>query len=265
VRDLTKAKNLAGAGCELSRADLHDVRSIIAALDGATCALVICPMTPKAPDALVEPWLTIDALSEALKEVTPQYIVAVSDYGAQHATGTGVAAIFHRLEQRLGSTGIAATFLRSCEQMQNWIRFFPLVTKDGFLPIFHQPRTRMLPLISGLDAGRIAGELLSRPPVQKGRVNVVHVEGPQRYSPNDIVDALQTLAGRLVTGQEIPRKNWIPRLLAAGLSESYAQLVAGMYDAHNAGRIEVEPGGEIRRGSTPLIDGLAQIFPAPPW
>jgi uncharacterized protein YbjT (DUF2867 family) len=38
VRDLNKTKDLAGAGCELSKADLRDVKSIIAALGDATSA-----------------------------------------------------------------------------------------------------------------------------------------------------------------------------------------------------------------------------------
>jgi NAD(P)H dehydrogenase (quinone) len=240
VRDRNKAKNLAEAACEIATAHLRDVKAIKAALDGASSALMICPMTPKARDPLTEPYLTIDAIGQAIEEVKPRCIVAISDYGAHHATGTGVALIFHRLEQRLGSTGVVTTFLRSCEQMQNWARFVSLVTKDGVLPIFHQPRTRLLPLVSGPDVGLVAAELLIRPSHEKDRLNIIHVEGPQRYSPNDLVDAFQRVAGRPVIGRESPHGDWVPSLVAGGLSESYAQLVAGMYGAHNAGRIEVE-------------------------
>ena len=48
------------------------------------------------------------------------------------------------------------------------------------------------------------------------------------------------------------RQNEIRLLIAAGLGESYAQLVTEMWDAHNAGKIEVEPGGEVRCGTTSL-------------
>jgi NAD(P)H dehydrogenase (quinone) len=257
-RDPAKAKSLAELGCEIAMADLRDVKAIKTALEGASSALVICPMTPKAQDPLTQRYLTIDAIGVATEEAKPRYIVAISDYGAHHATGTGVTLIFHRLEQRLGSTGVASTFLRSCEQMQNWARFVKSVTADGVLPIFHQPRTRLLPLVSAPDVGLAAAELLAGSPSKVS--NVIHVEGPQRYSPADLIDAFQTLPGRPVVGREIPRADWVPSLIAGGLSESYAQLVAGMYDAHNAGRIEVEPGGEIRRGSTPLAKGLATLF-----
>jgi hypothetical protein len=131
------------------------------------------------------PNLTIDAISEAVKKVTPHYVVAI--------------------------------------------------------PI----KERNTPLVPVLPGSFIASSNGSARP-----------EPLQRFSAH----ASKCRTGSDATGQEIPREDWMSRLIAGGLSESYAQLVAGMYDAHNAGRIEVEPGGEIRRGSTPLIDGLAQIF-----
>jgi NAD(P)H dehydrogenase (quinone) len=260
LRDPAKAKSLADEGCEIAMADLRDVKAIKTALEDASSALVICPMTPKARDALAERYITIDAIGDAIEQIGPRSIVAISDYGAHLESGTGVALIFHRLEQRLRSIPIASTFLRSCEQMQNWVRFLKSVTADGVLPIFHQPRTRLLPLVSAPDVGLVAAEILASPPGEAGVSNVIHVEGPRRYSPADLVDAFQTLAGRPVTGREVPREDWVPSLVAGGLSESYAQLVASMYDAHNAGRIEVEADGKIRRGSTPLIKALGALF-----
>jgi hypothetical protein len=52
------------------------------------------------------------------------------------------------------------------------------------------------------------------------------------------------------------RQKGIQLLIAAGLGESYAQLVAEMWDAHNAGKIELEPGGEVRCGTTSLEEVL---------
>jgi NAD(P)H dehydrogenase (quinone) len=144
--------------------------------------------------------------------------------------------------------------------MQNWARFIRSVTKNGVLPIFHQPPTRPLPLVSAPDVGLIAAEILTGAVGRSDVTKVIHVEGPQRYSPTDLVNAFQTLTGHSVVGREIPRPDWIRTLIEGGLSEAYAHLVAGMYDAHNAGLIEVEPGGEIQRGMAPLIKGLATLI-----
>jgi hypothetical protein len=49
-------------------------------------------------------------------------------------------------------------------------------------------------------------------------------------------------------------------LSRAGLSESYAQLVLDLYDAHNAGRIDAEAGGgEVLQGTTELRDAFAAL------
>jgi NAD(P)H dehydrogenase (quinone) len=259
VRDPVKAARLAELGCEIAMADLRDTKALRTALDGANSVLVICPMTPKAPDPLTDPYRTIDTITETIAEVQPRHLVGISDYGAHHSTGTGVALIFHRFEQRLGATGVATTFLRSSEQMQNWARFIRSVTKDRVLPIFHQPRTRPLPLVSAPDVGLIAADILIEPTRESGATRVIHVEGPQRYSPNDLVDTFRDLTGNPIVGREVPRHDWASHLINVGLSEAYAELVAEMYDAHNAGRIEVEPGGEIRRGSTPLMKAFAPL------
>lgn len=260
LRDPFKANELAKKGCEIAMADLRDIRAVKTALEEADGALVICPMTPRAHDAVAEPLTMIEAISKAIKEMRPPKIVAISDYGAHHQTGTGVALVFHQFEERLRSTPVASVFLRSCEQMQNWIRFLPSVTTKGVLPIFHQTRGRRLPLVSAIDVGLLAAEFLIAPPGVPGVPEVVHAEGPQRYSPDDLVETFQRLLGRAITGREIPREDWVPTLIEVGLSQSYAQLIAGMYDAHNAGLIEVEPGGEIRRGTTPLASVLGSLF-----
>ena len=56
----------------------------------------------------------------------------------------------------------------------------------------------------------------------------------------------------------LPRGQWDQALAAGGLSEGYVRLITDLYDAHNAGRIEVE-GGEVRRGTTPLAEVLAAL------
>jgi uncharacterized protein YbjT (DUF2867 family) len=104
VRDLNKAKNLADAGCELSKADLRDVKSIMAALGDATSALVICPMTAKAPDALVEPYLTIDAISEAVKKVFVEHYSRV--HACQWLASPALAAAS---QIQVGASGLDVT------------------------------------------------------------------------------------------------------------------------------------------------------------
>jgi NAD(P)H dehydrogenase (quinone) len=56
----------------------------------------------------------------------------------------------------------------------------------------------------------------------------------------------------------VPESEWTPALTRGGAGESYANLIRELYVAHNAGRIDVEPGGEVRLGTT----GLGEAFRA---
>jgi NAD(P)H dehydrogenase (quinone) len=59
---------------------------------------------------------------------------------------------------------------------------------------------------------------------------------------------------------ELPQAEWVPTLTRGGISQSYAELVAELFVAHNAGRIDVEDGvTDVRRGTTELRDVLREI------
>jgi hypothetical protein len=78
----------------------------------------------------------------------------------------------------------------------------------------------------------------------------------------DVAEALSATSGREILAREMPRQDWIAILTAGGMSASYAQLVADLFDAHNAGRIDAEQGvGEIRKGRTELSEVLAALVP----
>ncbi|WP_343717319.1 NAD(P)H-binding protein [Inquilinus sp.] len=254
VRDPGKAGALAEAGCEIAVADSAEPEGLMAALRGAEGALAIVPLAPSRGDAAAEARGLIDSLARALEAARPARIVAISDYGAQHASGTGITLLFHHLEQRLGGLpGI--TFLRSAEHMQNWARSLGAATATGVLASLHHPLDKRFPTVSAPDVGLIAADLLD---AAESLPRIVHAEGPQRVTALDVAAALAGPLGRPVQAVALPRGQWEQALAAGGLSEGYVRLITELYDAHNAGRIEVE-GGEIRRGTTPLAEVLGAL------
>ena len=136
LRNPEKSRPLIEQGCEIAFADLRNGDALKVALDGTQDVLAICPMDPKAADAETEHATLIQAIANAIERARPRSIVAISDYGAQHETGTGIALTFHCFEQRLRSTGVPYAFLRSAEHMQNWRRFLKTVRDTGVLPAF---------------------------------------------------------------------------------------------------------------------------------
>jgi uncharacterized protein YbjT (DUF2867 family) len=226
-------------------------------MEGADGVLVICPLRATAEDPRADARRTIDTVGDAIDAARPRAVVAISDYGAQHAEGTGITLIFHQLEQRLREAPTSMTFLRSAEHMQNWARHVPAARRRGILPSLHHPVTRLFPTVSAPDVGLVAAELLAAPEGPRGSARVIHVEGPRRYSATDVAQVVERIVARPVVAQALERERWMQALLAGGLGEGYARLVAELQDAHNAGRIDVEAGvGEVRRGSTELSAAL---------
>jgi NAD(P)H dehydrogenase (quinone) len=259
VRETARGGDLARAGCELKVADLRDARALTLALDGARAVQVICPMSMRADDALGDMRLIVENIAAALEATEPGAVVAISDYGAEVGGGTGVTLLFHELEARLSRLDGPTTFLRSAEQMQNWFRILEFAAESGVLPSMHHPLTKAFPTVSAGDVGLAAAEILANGSNVQGRV--VHIEGARRYTALDVAATLTALVGRQVTARELPRSEWVPVLVRAGLGESYARLVAELYDAHNRGCIDAQrSAGEVRRGRTELHEVFTSLL-----
>ncbi|TSE10295.1 NmrA family transcriptional regulator [Mesorhizobium intechi] len=258
VRNPSHAEEFRGLGCDAEIADLRDTPAVARAAKGAAAVQVICPTGVRADDASAEMEATIRSVVNALDQVRPQRILAISDYGAQLAAGTGITLTFHHLETQLRTIPAALTLLRSAEHMQNWNRLAGLAIETGVLPSLHHPVTKSFPTVSAGDVGLMAADLLLSG--SGDALRVVHAEGPDRYSAADVARTLGEIAGRAIVARELPRQDWVPALIGGGIGTSYAELVAAMFDAHNAGRIDVEHGvGEVRRGDTDLRTALAAL------
>jgi uncharacterized protein YbjT (DUF2867 family) len=248
VRESAKATDL-GSGVDIAVADLADTRAVRVAIDGAETVQVICPTNPRAANASGEMVRMIESICAALEHTEPDYVVAISDYGADVPQGTGITMLFRFLEERLRRVRADVTFVRSAEHMQNWARQVPTALKTGTLATLHHPVTKQFPTVSASDVGLVAADLLLEPATR-----VVYVEGPRRYSAQDVAEAI----GVQVT--ELPQAEWVPTLTRGGISQSYAELVAELFVAHNSGRIDVEDGvTDVRRGTTELRDVLREI------
>ena len=254
VRDRSTAQDLAALGCEIAVADLSDASALAAAIEGAEAVQAICPISPRMQDPATEMRAMADALSKAIAATRPAKVLAISDYGAERSAGTGVTLAFHHLEAQLRKTSAALILLRSSEHMQNWSRLFKVAAETGILPSMHHPLEKIFPMVSASDVGLVAADLLvSSDPIESPRI--VYVEGPRRYSARDVAAALGDRFGRAIVARELPRSDWIAVLTRGGLSANYAALVAELYDAHNAGLIDIEPGAtDIRRGETQFAD-----------
>jgi NAD(P)H dehydrogenase (quinone) len=262
VRDERQGELLSRIGCEIAVADLLDTAAVARAIEGAHAVQLLCPVPHAHPDPGAAMQRMIDASVAALRANPPQHVLALSDYGAEHPSGTGITTLFHYLETQLQPVDARLTFLRAAEHMHNWARTLPTALTSGVLPSLHQPLSKRFPTVAAQDVGVLAADLLLDDSARQRSPRVVSIEGDERVSVLDVARTISELAGRAVVAREVPRDQWNAMLQGAGLGEHYARLITDLYDAHNAGRIDVEAERSERRfGTTKLAEVLAAILP----
>ncbi|MFT4067293.1 NAD(P)H-binding protein [Paraburkholderia sp.] len=260
VRDAAQGEALAAIGCEIALADLNDAESVARAIDGAQAVQLLCPLPRAHDDPAAAMRRMIDASVAALRAAAPPRLLALSDYGAEHADGTGITTLFHYLETQLRPVDSSLTFLRAAEHMHNWARVLPVALERGVLPSLHHPLDKLFPTVAARDVGQLAAELLADARVSRATPRIVSIEADRRVSALDVARTLEELAGRPVVAQAVPRNDWSAVLRGAGLGERHARLIVDLYDAHNAARIDVERNVRERRfGATTLKEVLAAL------
>jgi NAD(P)H dehydrogenase (quinone) len=260
VRNPAAGKALADSGCEAFVGDLQNEEHLRQAIRGADGVLILCPLDPLAVDPMEASDRLIASICRGLKQERPPRIVAISDYGADRDVDTGVTLIFKNFETQLRTIDVPVVLLRSAEHMQNLARIIPTVLSKKLLPSFHHPVTKLYPTVSAFDVGEIAAELLIDTTSDQG-VRVVHVEGPSRYTSREVAATLGDLVGEPIQVVELPREAWLDSLSSGRMGRRYAELIARTFDAHNSDYIDVEEGGEIRKGKTSLREALAVMLP----
>ncbi|OPB44742.1 hypothetical protein A0O28_0088800 [Trichoderma guizhouense] len=261
LRDESKAARLTEIGCEIAIADLLDSKALAKAIGDAHTVQIILPPSPQAKDPAEEMRRGIESLASALEEARPKRVLAISDYGAHITNDIGMPTLCRTFEERLSKLDCNKVFLRSAEHMQGWGRAIPRAIESGTLPSFHDPLDMVFPTVSAPNVGVIAAEVLLRPPSDK-IVEIVHAEGPRRYSANDVAAVLSQLLGRTINAEAVPRSQW-KGAFESVMSPSLAELLIKANDAQNkGGLVDVEPDAkEVRYGITELLDALRPFVP----
>ncbi|KAL6821524.1 hypothetical protein V8C40DRAFT_54784 [Trichoderma camerunense] len=261
LRDESKAGRLTEIGCEIAIADLLDSKALAKAIGDAHTVQIILPPSPQAKDPAEEMRKGIESLASALEEARPKRVLAISDYGAHITNDVGMPTLCRTFEERLSKLDCHKVFLRSAEHMQGWGRAIPRAIESGTLPSFHDPLDMMFPTVSAPDVGVIAADILMRPAGDK-IVEIIHAEGPRRYSANDVAAVLSQLLGRTINAEAVPRSQW-KGAFESVMRPSLAELLTKANDAQNkGGLVDVEPDAkEVRYGTTELLDALRPLVP----
>ncbi|MEU6132270.1 NmrA family NAD(P)-binding protein [Saccharopolyspora sp. NPDC047091] len=236
-RDPSRLADLTGRGAEPRRADQSDPAAMAAALHGAEAAyLVLQPnYLPDHPDFAAFQDRAAAALAEAVAESGVPRVVALSSWGAQHASGTGPVAGLHRFEERLSAVpGVHLTFLRAGYYLENFLDHVDSVRTHRTITAPFDPDVP-LPMITTSDVGVAAAEELLRP--RPGTPIVRELHGARDVTMHEVARAIATAIGHPVTYERCTTQAFDERLRSAGVSDSVRAMMTEVPHAVNTGHL----------------------------
>ena len=254
ARDVGKGRAWADRGCEVALATMEDASSLAKAFRGAEAVFLLVPSCFDPQPGFPEARAIATALRTALQTARPERVVYLSTIGAQ-AAQENLLSQHSLIEQTLGELPIAITYLRPAWFMENCRWDADAARQSGVVPSFLQPLDKPVPMVATADIGSLATTLLQQP--HTGH-RVVELEGPRRYSPNDVAATFAELLKRPVRMEAVPREMWEEFFRAQGVQNSLPRI--RMLDGFNEGWIEFERGAALSlKGTTGLKEVLAGL------
>lgn len=245
TRDAARAASWCQKGAELAEADVNDVASLRAAFRRGRRAFLLNPSADIGTDTEVER-RTVARILAALDGSGLEKVVAESTGGAQKGERIGDLSVLWELEEGLRRQSIPAAINRAGYYMSNWDGVLGQVADSGKLPTMF-PADLPIPMVAPRDLGEVAADRLMSP---IGDTGIQYVEGPQRYSSQDVAEAFAAALGRKVDVEVTPPAKVQEAFRALGFSPEAADSYARMT------LVSIESGfdmpGDAVRGRTTL-------------
>lgn len=224
ARDASHAQHLSERGAEIAALDIRDTTALRDAFRRGQRAFLLNPPAPTSGDTDREEHASFNAIVEALDGSGLEKIVVASTYGAQPGERIGDLSVLYDFEQAIAAQPIPATIQRGAYYMSNWDALLD-AARDGQLPTMF-PADMVIPMVAPRDLGVAAAHRLMEPAPQGQELRFV--EGPERYSANDVANAFAAALGRPVEVQVTPRDQWIDAYKKLGFSDAAAESFARM-------------------------------------
>ena len=260
VRDTQKGKAWAARGCEVSVAEMEDVSALTAAFKGAEAVFILPPPVFDPTPGYEEAWRVINAVRDSLKATRPGRVVCLSTIGADASTDN---LLYQRtlLEEALSPLPLPVTFLRAAWFLENAAWDVASARESGVIHSFLMPLDKAFSMVSALDVGRVAAQLILGSSGSSRRV--VDLEGPRKVSPNDLAAAFSRALGRPVRAESVPRDTWEQLFRSQGMKNPRPRMA--MLDGFNEGWIAFK-GDEthIVKGTVTVDEAVASLVSGTP-
>lgn len=230
TRDAARAEALRRAGAEIAVADIRDAARLRAVFRTGRRAFLLNPPADPSSDTDAEERANVASILEALEGSGLEKIVAASTYGARPGERCGDLTVLHAFERSLRAQPIPAAINRGAFYMSNWLGMVDASRESGALLSFF-PADFALSMAAPEDLGEAAARRLLEP---LDDVALRHVEGPDRYTPQDVAAVFAEAFGKPVAVETPPRAAWAETFAQFGFSEpaakSYACMTAAVLD-----------------------------------
>jgi uncharacterized protein YbjT (DUF2867 family) len=194
---------------------------------------------------------TARAITDALQGSDLEKIVVASTYGAQSGQGIGDLSVLFGFERQAEASGIPTAINRAAYYYTNLDMLLGSARKGVLQTPF--PAGMSLPMVSPVDIAKAAASRLLSAADDTG---IRYIEGPRRYTFDDVAVAFSTVLGRPVRLETIPREMWEDSFRAAGFSSeaarAYARMTAVTVDDP---QLPVDP----LRGDVTLLDHITSL------
>ena len=253
VRDAEKGRAWSAQGCEIAVASVEDAPGLTKAFDGAEGVFLMSPPNYDPEPGFPETHKAAAAIRQAVETARPGKIVYLSTVGAQVAE-PNLLNNSKITEEMLRTTSVPVAFLRAAWFMEN-AAWDVESARQGVIQSFLQPLDHRIAMVASADIARTAAELLKE--TWTG-VRVVELEGPMRYSANDVAAGFSAVLGRPVRTEAVPHDTWEPLFRSQGMKHAMPRI--RMVDGFNEGWIDFESGeAGTRKGRTTLEEVLGGL------
>ena len=230
TRDESHGEDLKKAGAIIAVVNVRDVEALRGMFQSGKRAFLLNPPADPSGDTDKEERENVAAIIAAVDGSGLEKVVAASTYGAFEGERCGDLTVLHEFEQALKSQSIPAAINRAGYYMSNWAGMAEPVQENGTLPSFF-PADLSIPMVAPFDLGKAAARRLKSGTEDVG---IQYVEGPERYSANDVAAAFAEKMDREVEVQEVPRDALEDTFRKFGFSDeaaaSYACMTRRMID-----------------------------------
>jgi NAD(P)H dehydrogenase (quinone) len=254
VRDEVKGAPWRARGCEVAVADVSNAERLAAALGGTEGAFILLPPVFDPEPGFPEAKASISVIRQALQRAAPPKTVVLSSIGAD-AVKPNLLNSLRFLEEALADLPTPITFLRVAWFMENAEWDLASARDRGVIESYLQPLDRPVPMVSTVDVGRIAAEILME---DWNDHRVIELEAADRVSPNAIAQAFGQALGKPVRAEIVPRSDWERIFRSQGMKNPTPRMQ--MIDGFNEGWIDFKDrGANARKGVVTINEAIAAL------